>query len=394
MLSTVYNNPWVKAIGVLLALIVLVFLLYILSPVLIPLMFAFLVAYVFDPVVDYFEAKNISRSVSIACLAIVGIALLLAIPLFLIPTMITQADNLATAAKKGFEDGLIKDSINRLPLHSMVESLGVVNEDGVPYEGNEYEDPLGVLISHISLTVREQGLQILSSQKDNIVSFGGSAGSQVVGFFSTITNGIMGVILFLGNLAIFSFVTVYLLKDFDTNIATAQELLPGKYKSKIVEITQKVDSQVRSFLRGQMAVCVCLGVMYAIGLSIAGVPFALLIALFGMFASFIPYLGLVLTIGPAVGLCLAQQGGITWHVGAVIATFVIAQMLEGTVLTPKIVGDQVGLGPVWVILAIMVFGNFLGFLGLLLAVPIAASLKVLVEEGLAYYRASSVFNET
>jgi predicted PurR-regulated permease PerM len=356
-------------------------------------MFAFLVAYVFDPVVDFFEAKKISRSVSIACLALIGIALLLAIPLFLIPTLITQADNLADAAKEGFEEGWFVDLVHKLPLHSFVESLGIEDENGVAYTGKEY-DAMPVLVQFLSQSVRDQGLQVLSSQKDSIVSFGGSAGSQVMGFFSTITNGIMGLILFLGNVAIFSFVSVYLLKDFDTNVATAKELLPGKYKEKIIELITKIDSQVRSFLRGQMAVCACLGVMYAVGLTIAGVPFALLIALFGAFASFIPYLGLILTIGPAIGLCLAQQGGITWHVWFVIGTFVVAQMLEGTVLTPKIVGDQVGLGPVWVILAIMVFGNFLGFLGLLLAVPIAASLKVLVVEGLAYYRASTVFNET
>lgn len=393
MLSTVYNNPWVKAVGVLIALIVSIFLLYILSPVLIPLMFAFLVAYVFDPVVDFFEAKKISRSVSIACLAIIGITLLLAIPLFLIPTMITQAEDLNAAAKEGFQEGWIADVVKKLPLHSVVESLGILNEAGEAYTGDDYE-AMPVLIQYVSQTVREQGLQLLNSQKGNIVSFGGTAGSQVVSFFSAITNGIMGIVLFLGNLAIFSFVAVYLLKDFDANVATAKELLPAKYRDKIVQITAKIDSQVKSFLRGQMAVCACLGVMYAIGLSIAGVPFALLIGLFGAFASFIPYLGLILTIGPAVGLCLAIHSGITWHVGAVIGTFIFAQMLEGTVLTPKIVGDQVGLGPVWVILAIMVFGNFLGFLGLLLAVPIAASLKVLVEEGLAYYKSSAIFTET
>jgi len=394
MIDTVINNPWVKAIGILLALVLTVFLLYILSPVLIPLMFAVLVAYVFDPVVDFFEARKISRTVSIACLALIGITMLIAVPVFLIPTMIHEAANLSLAAKDGFKEGWVEDVAEILPLHSIVESLGITDEEGIPYIGESY-DAVAVLIQHLSQIVREQGLQILNDQKGNIMSLGGSAGSQVAGFFSYITSSIMSVVLFLGNLAIFSFVTVYLLKDFDSNVATAKGLLPGKYKDKTVEMAQKIDSQIRSFLRGQMAVCVCLGVMYAIGLSVAGVPFALLIALFGMFASFIPYLGLVLTIGPAIGLCLVeQQGAITWHLGVVIATFVIAQVLEGTVLTPKIVGDQVGLGPVWVILAIMVFGNFLGFLGLLLAVPIAASLKVLVEEGLAYYKASAIFNET
>ena len=131
--------------------------------------------------------------------------------------------------------------------------------------------------------------------------------------------------------------------------------------------------------------------MYGIGLFIAGVPFAWLLALFGAVASFVPYLGLVLTIIPAVVLCILQYQVLDWHLGVVLATFVIAQLLEGTVLTPKIVGDQVGLGPVWVILAVLVFGNALGFLGLLMAVPIAASLKVLVVEGLDQYKASTLY---
>jgi len=132
-------------------------------------------------------------------------------------------------------------------------------------------------------------------------------------------------------------------------------------------------------------------VMYAIGLLIAGTPLGLLIAMFGMVASFVPYLGVVLTAGPALVLTLLKYGQIDWHVAAVVLTFVVAQALEGNVLTPKIVGSQVGLNPVWVILAILVFGNVLGFMGLLLAVPIAASLKVLVIEAVQRYKRSRVF---
>jgi len=118
------------------------------------------------------------------------------------------------------------------------------------------------------------------------------------------------------------------------------------------------------------------------------------IGFFGMFASFIPYLGLAMTAAPAVVLCIMQYQALDIHLVLVAATFIIAQMLEGMVLTPKIVGDKVGLGPVWVILAVMVFGNALGFLGLLLAVPIAASLKVLVVEALDYYKKSDLFTES
>jgi predicted PurR-regulated permease PerM len=136
----------------------------------------------------------------------------------------------------------------------------------------------------------------------------------------------------------------------------------------------------------------CLGAMYILGLTFARVPFSIPIGIFGGVAAFIPYIGITLTIIPSVILTLLAHG-FDWHLGAVLATFAIAQFLEGTFLTPKIVGDKVGLNPVWVILAILVFGNAFGFLGILLAVPMAASLKVLVLEGIAYYRASKVFSE-
>jgi predicted PurR-regulated permease PerM len=113
--------------------------------------------------------------------------------------------------------------------------------------------------------------------------------------------------------------------------------------------------------------------------------------LFGGIASFVPYMGIALTIGPALGLTLLQHG-VDWHLPAVVVAFWVAQAIEGSILTPKIIGEQVGLSPVWVILAIMVFGTTLGFLGLLLAVPIAAALKVLVDEAVAYYKGSPLFD--
>jgi predicted PurR-regulated permease PerM len=130
--------------------------------------------------------------------------------------------------------------------------------------------------------------------------------------------------------------------------------------------------------------------MYALGFWISGTPLALMIGAFGLVASFVPYLGVVLTSILAISLTLLAWG-IDVHLIGVLITIGLAQFLEGNVLTPKIVGDQVGLNPVWVILAVLVFGNFLGFLGLLIAVPTAAALKVLVVEAVAYYKNSKVY---
>lgn len=390
MLEPVLNNPWVRAGGVLLALAMAAALAYFLSPVLVPLFFAFLVAYVFDPLVDFFEKKGIGRMVTILVLALIGLALLLAAPLYLLPGVIREADDLRRVAEErlaGDEDtqGLVQWAADRLPLQSLVEAMGWAPADEAEY------DALSVLVFEVASRIREGATTYLQDYGAQILSFGGAAGSGVAGFFASVGRWLLSLILFIGNLVLFTFVAGYLLRDFDRIIATMKDLVPPRYRERVFRVTAKIDLQLRGFLRGQALVCLFLGVMYAVGLTIAGVPFGIVLGLFGGLASFVPYLGLILTIGPAVVLCVVQYAGLDWHLVVVLATFGIAQLLEGTLITPKVVGEQVGLGPVWVILAVLVFGNALGFLGLLLAVPLAATLKVLIFEGVDTYRKSAVF---
>lgn len=398
MLEPVLSNPWVRALGAVLALVLLGVLVYLLSPVLVPLFFAFLVAYTLDPVVDFFERRKISRTVSIALLATTAIVLAIAIPVYVVPAVITQADALIEKTKEGdanAEDEAagaatwLEEQVNRLPLKTLVESLGW---DTDPVTGVVVEDydPLDVLTENVASRVKESATTFLRSHTSEVAAAGATTGTGLLNFLRAVGSRLLGILLFFGNLALFAFVAVYLLKDYDSIIGAAKELVPLRWRSTIFRIMGEIDGQVRGFLRGQMLVCLCLGVMYAAGLMVAGVPFALLIATFGAVASFIPYLGLALTIGPALILCFMQHG-LDWHIGVAAGTFIFAQVLEGTVLTPKIVGEQVGLGPVWVILAVLVFGNALGFLGLLLAVPIAASLKVLVVELLNRYKSSPAY---
>ena len=388
-LDPVINNPWVRAAALVAAIVLLVMLAILLKPVLVPLFFAFLVAYLLDPVVDIFERRKISRGVTISLLAVTGIVLALAIPLLFIPSLIQQAEQVMVSvesdeAQRGTWASWANGIAERLPLEYLLEATGCVEDEEV------VENELGLLTECLAAKIREQAILFIESHGLALASAGRDAGRSVAQILSSIGNSIVQVLLFIANFALFAFVAAYLLRDYDRIIAASKELLPYRHRPRVVEMMKKIDFQLRSFLRGQFVVMLCLGLMYAIGLSIAQVPFALLIALFGAFASFVPYLGLILTIGPAVLLCL-QVHGVDWHVFAVLATFGLAQFLEGTVLTPRIVGEQVGLGPVWVILAVLVFGNWLGFLGLLLAVPIAAVLKVLITEGLHLYRNSSYY---
>ncbi len=430
MLEPVISNPWVRAVAALLALVLLGVLVYILKPILVPLFLAFLVAYIFDPVVDFFEARKISRSVTIAGLAVAGLLGILCVPLVVVPSVYHQAENLIRSADSEVTGGKWLDGVlERLPIERMAAELesqtGADESDGIADEetpspaaevveedgsedtaledaaaGGEQADAAPVdelnarevVARYIGRFVRESAVQFVIGNLGMVASVGKTAGANLFNVFAILGNTVLQVILFLANLALFAFVAGYLLRDFDGLVRGARELIPPKYEAKTVSVVSEINDQLRSFLRGQTTVCLCLGAMYAVGLLVAQTPFAILIAAFGIVASYIPFLGVSMVAIVAATLTILQYG-FDWHVLVVAATIALAQFMEGNFLTPKIVGDQVGLNPVWVILAIMVFGNFLGFLGLLLAVPIAAALKVLVLEAVAYYRKSPVFTQ-
>ena len=396
MLGDVYRNPWVQAIGLLAGLGLVAVLVWLLSPVLVPLLFAFLVAYILDPVVDFFEARRIRRSIAIAAILVVVILVLLLIPVFLIPNMIHEADGFITTAAKAIEAQATsaKDSdaqsmsdwlrriVDRLPLETLLRDMGWIGEDETDV------DPLAVIVLRATQYMRDNATQFM----DRFADAGQRAGSVAAQVFASLGRGTYGVFLFLGNIILFGFVTAYMLNDFDRIIASAKDLTPPRYRSKVFDIVAQIDHNIHGWLRGQLFVCMCLGVMYAIGFSLSGTPFAVPIAIFGGLASLVPYIGPVITVVPALVITLVEYGGFDGHIVGVLVTVAVAQALEGNVLTPRIVGSQVGLHPVWVILAVLVFAGALGFLGLLLAVPIAATLKVFVVEATTYYRRSPLFD--
>jgi predicted PurR-regulated permease PerM len=429
MIKPVLDNPWVRAVGLLLAFALLCFLVYFFSPVLIPLFLAFLVAYILDPVVDYFERRKISRGKTIGVMAAISVVVLITVPVFIVSSTVSTAHNLVESARDQVDStgGWVPTSVQSW-IDTRLEALPVAEwleeyedraqEEPSPLPTADVEsatptapEPLATVAPEpgegaeqtaieeavktgtrqlLRVFIAERAKDFILSNIQQVLSFGQQTGIGIASFLSSIGGGLLNLVLFLGNFALFAFVSGYLLKDFDTLVASTRELVPRDYLSTIDRIMSEINSQLRGFLRGQLTVCLCLGGMYAVGLAIFGVPFWYLIAAFGTVASLIPYLGIVLTVVPALVLVVVQHG-IDWHLFGVIGTFVVAQALEGNVLTPKIVGEQVGLHPVWVILAVLVFGNLLGLLGLLLAVPTAAALKVLVVEGVAYYKRSPLF---
>jgi predicted PurR-regulated permease PerM len=449
----VLGNPWVRAAIVLGGAILLVLLIWFLRPVLVPLFFAFLVAYILDPVADALERRGISRSKTVAAMVAVAALLLLAIPLVLVPSIFSQADSLmrtraearARVVMEAEPDPAVLAKVRRfwqpwsdavldkLPFEYLLEvipapaglevvaeapgttvlpetegleevvvvapgdedALAVKTEIGRPeplgdYAGLTRDEMRAELAERIGVYVKLNARNLLQAYVPTMAVAGQRAGVTVAHIVSSLGKWTIGAIVFLANFALFAFVAAYLLKDFDHLIAGARDLIPHRNRAKIEGIVWQIHLQITSFLRGQLTVGLFLGLMYAVGLTISGTPFSIPIGIFGGLASFVPYLGLLLTMIPAVILTLIAHG-IDWHIVGVLVTFGLAQLIESTLLTPKILGDKVGLNPVWVILAVLVFGHAFGFLGILLAVPMAASLKVLVLEGLAHYRASRMF---
>jgi predicted PurR-regulated permease PerM len=164
--------------------------------------------------------------------------------------------------------------------------------------------------------------------------------------------------------------------DWHRLTAAIDDLLPRDHRDTILEITRDLDSVLAGFVRGQLTVCLLLGSFYAISLMVVGLKFGLLIGLFAGLISFIPFVGSITGGVISLGVAVAQFWGDPVWIAVVAAIFVVGQAVEGNFLTPKLVGGQVGLHPVWLLFALSAFGALFGFVGMLVAVPAAAAIGV------------------
>jgi predicted PurR-regulated permease PerM len=195
-------------------------------------------------------------------------------------------------------------------------------------------------------------------------------------------------------LSIFSLIVVtpvvafYLLYDWDRMIATIDSWVPVKHRETVRGLGREINDAIAGFVRGQTAVCLILGSLYAAGLSLVGLSFGLLIGLISGIISFIPYVGSLTGLVLSLGVAVAQFWPSWTPIVVVVAIFFVGQFIEGYVLSPKLVGDSVGLHPVWLMFALFAFGYLFGFVGMLLAVPLAAAVAVLARFALRQYLAS------
>jgi predicted PurR-regulated permease PerM len=201
--------------------------------------------------------------------------------------------------------------------------------------------------------------------------------------------GVGAFLTVLGYLVLTPVVAFYLMRDWDRVVERAAALVPPS-RAGVLRFGRAYDEALASYLRGQVTVSLLVGTLTAVGLLLVGFPYAILLGLIVAVFNVVPYLGLVLSLLPAIGIALAS-GDVGPSLLKVAAVYTVAQTLESAYFSPRIVGDSTGLHPVWILLAIAVSGFFFGFVGLLLAVPVAVGLKLLLEAGLERYRRSALF---
>ena len=315
--------------------------LYLLSDVLLPFVAGMAVAYFLDPAADKVEKWGASRMfatvIILAAFFIVAIAgIVLLFPLI-------QAQIVGLAA--------------RIP--QLVEALR-----------NQAEPLLAALQANLS----EQQIGDLRQTAGN---YAGDAIGWISGVLAGLLSGGLALFKLLSLIVITPVVSFYLLRDWDRIIAHMDSLLPRGQSSNIRGIVADIDDTIAGFVRGQANICLILGLYYGVALSLAGLESGLLVGLGAGLISFIPYIGA--SVGLIVGVSIAIAQFSDWMpVFIVAAIFIAGQVAESYVLTPNLVGDRVGLHPVWIIFALLAGGALFDFTGVLLAVPAAAVIGVLI----------------
>ncbi len=393
----IFENAWIRALAILCGLALFFALCYFLKGILISLFLAFTVAYIFDPVVDFiserklvFSQKCVPRGLAVAILLTSVVLVMGGLLTYAVPKTVNGIQRVGTKLKEQYPmyQGKVEKIIEEygdtevgifLKSKLQIETINEEEiEDGEP-QVQEVTTKKSVAAKH---NIPEPVLR-LKKYVPQALNF-------VLGIVKNIfysTFGFFGIVM---NVVVFGVVMVYLLKDFDVTMSKGKALLPAAKKEKISGIISKIDENLKAFFRGQMAVCTILSIIYGIGLTIIGIPMSFLLAFVGGFGNMIPYVGIGLGLIPAIILAFIQFQDVT-HILLVGLVFGIGQFLEGTVITPKIVGDKLGLHPVAIILSILICGQLLGFLGLLLAVPIASIVKVLIDEGILKYKDTKLF---
>jgi predicted PurR-regulated permease PerM len=332
--------------------VVLAAALWLLHDILLPFVAGIALAYVLAPVADRGERLGMNRTV--AALLIVGIFVLslISLVLLLVPLLLQQGSALISHIP-----GYVKR------VRELVVDLNL-----------PWLDWLGAGDSDKTLS--------------DLV---GQVAAWLLSFSYSLWTGGKALVSFASVLIVMPVVTFYLIRDWHPMVDKVDSWVPVRQRETVRQLARDIDAAIGGFLRGQFGVCLFLGCYYAIGLMLAGLEFGLLIGLIAGVITFVPYIGSMTGLMIAASVAIAQFWPDWKRITLVIVIFLVGQFIEGNIISPKFVGERVGLHPVWLIFAMFAFGYLFGFVGLLIAVPLGAAIGVLLRFGLRQYFASPIY---
>jgi len=330
-------------------------LVYLLAPILMPFAAGALLAYLTDPLADHLEAAGLKRTSAVVVVFVtVTLVAMLAI-FFVLPMLEYQVGRF----------------VDHLPIYA-----AWFNSVVVPWLRLKF------------------GIQLKLGSLDQLVTLFGhywqQAGGVAASVFESLSHSGAVLAAWLMNLLLIPVVTFYLLRDWDAMVAHIYDLLPRRYAANIARLAGEADGVLGAFLRGQFSVMLALCAIYTTGLWMVDLDLALLVGMIAGLVSFIPYMGAIVGVLSGCVAAVVQFGDI-WSALPVLAVFGVGQLAEGMVLTPKLVGDRIGLHPVAVIFSILAGGQLFGFLGVLLALPVASVIMVLIRHVHALYKDSDLY---
>ena len=329
-----------------------------LAPILTPFVLAALLGWLGDPLVDRLERRGRSRNTAVVLVFILMLLLLVLLLLVLVPLLERQVRTLVSSLP-AYRDWFVQVALPWIEQRTGLELM-------------VWLDP-----ERLFTWVREHWQQ---------------AGGAAATLFGYLSRSGFAMVAWVANIVLLPILTFYFLRDWDLLVERVASLVPRDHVDTVARLARESNDVLGAFLRGQFLVMIALGVIYAAGLSLVGLKLGMLIGLVAGLISFIPYLGTA--TGVVLGLLAAvvQAQGLDLGLLLMVAgVFVAGQMLEGYILTPRIVGDRIGLHPVAVIFAIMAGGQLFGFLGMLLALPVAAVANVLLRFAHERYRQSDLY---
>jgi predicted PurR-regulated permease PerM len=339
---------------VVLGLVTALGLTYLLRGVLVPLFFAFLLAYALDPFVDRLEALKIPRGFGALLIMVLICAAAITVLILAVPYLIDEF---------------------RLAGEQLPEQLRALKERIDPWVWQLFHINLPHTWGELASKIAEE---MRSRTPDPI------QGSLVALF------GTLNVILIFVATLIVPVFALYLLIDFDRNVDRVRGLIPRRWAPLVGSIALDVHHTLGGYVRGQLTACLLLSLLYAAGLMVAGLRLAIPIGFITGMLAFVPYVGFGMGLSMAVGMALLDWQGLN-HLLAVVSVMLLVQVLDGMVITPRIVGRSVGLRPIEVLLTMMAAATLFGFLGVLLAVPLGAVVKILVGRATTVYLDSDFY---